>query len=192
MKDTAPTSKEYKRASAIVRKFAENGIAPYHAFRLFRPFRSRYGFAGLLSDKHFSWGMREVEMWEDIYRKVKYRRSKLKSMTITRSKSTGKKRRLLKEADRLQKMAGIQRKIEAIIKAVEHIKTPESRAYAFDFLFVNIEPDPKKRHRKIKRVFTMRVMLDDEVWVNIIWDYTRQDVLRRLSQKLTKKYNKPY
>jgi len=192
MNDTAPTSKEYKRASAIVRKFAEAGIAPYHAFRLFRPFKTRYGFCGILSNKHYNWGMREIEMWEDIYSKVMYRRSKVKTTErVTLSKSAVKKRRLIKESDRLRIQAGIQRKVEAISKEIGHIHTIAGKAYAFDFLFVNIEPDAYERHAKLKRLFSKRIKVEDELWANIVWDYTRKDVIRRLSQKLTKKYVRP-
>ena len=192
MSVTAPTSKEYKRASVIVRKFAEAGIAPYHAFRLFRPFKTRYGFCAILSSKHYNWGMKEVEMWEDIYKKVMYRRSKVKTVSkVTLSKSAMKKRRLLREADRLRIKAGIQKKVESILKEVEHIHTVAGKAYAFDFLFVNIQPDAYERHAKLKRLFTKRIKVEDELWVNIVWDYTRKDVIRRLSQKLTKKYERP-
>jgi len=154
--------------------------------------RPRDRYANILRKGNINWDHSVVDMWEKVLRKQEYRKKK-NAITIMHRKA--KKRRaskLLSVAEDLRIRGLMQATIDKIGESqfFKSVHMPKYRALMIDHLFIALEPNFVTRHMRIKRILSGKHTIEDRLWVQIMWDYTKKDVPSRYSHRLTAKYQK--
>lgn len=180
-----PTKKDYMDASAIVKELADENINVEVLFRLFIPFDNRKGYKNVLKHNNFNWGHDEIKIWDNALKE--HRANRPRYATPRRAK-----KKYLDLSEDLKKRGLIHGIIERILEG-EYVQSiggtfPTKIAYHFDYLFVSLENNYKKRQARLTAILARKHTVTDDVWVKILWDYCNEKSMNLRAEKMVAPY----
>lgn len=178
-----PTKKDYFDAADIVDEVAKERIHIETLFKLFMPFSERKRYTNILRTYNYNWGADEIVLWHNALKQHRIKRPKypIEKKAIKRN---------MECAHRLRKLGMIEGVLDRILETeyVKRLGFPSVMAAHFDYLFVSLEEDFSKRQYRLKQIFARRQKENDDKWVRIIYDYSREKSMMLRAEKMVEKY----